>query len=116
MSNAEKQKVTIYFQGSYGLNKVEGRLLTYGKTGERGYQVTYIPKGGRRRRMLSSIYVSNLVIAKGWGLAATPSAFHAPEESGAVSVSRGKYSSCSPEWANDLAPVVASLELVADFR
>lgn len=61
--------------------------------------VSFVPKGARKRRMVRLDYDPFCVVFTG----ETPkqTAMTEPESCGGVSVSRSRFLSCSPEWANE---------------
>ena len=122
---ANKEKVTVYYQsenfGGFGIRAVECFLLEHGTRKYAQYAnapyVTFIPKGKRKARQILLTYQPYLVIVEGWG---HPSVelFEKVSENSEVSVSKSRYSSFSPEWANDNDQLIKenNLKIVADYR
>lgn len=95
-------QVTIYQQGPMGsIGKVEG-YLTSVSTAQYGGGVNYIPKGGRRERMIMTYYSSFIMVVEGWNKP-DPGEAWIPMESDNpnLSVSRGKYRGTDPRWVSD---------------
>ena len=92
-------KVTIYTGGGsvIGIRKIEGYLSTVSKHG-----INFIPKRGKRERMIMTYYDPFIMVVEGWGKPNPPDKM-VPMESTTpgVEVSKGKYRSTDPRWITD---------------
>jgi hypothetical protein len=81
------EKVTIYHVAPLGgLVKTEGYLKGVSKSG-----VTFVPKKGRRERMIMSYYDPFWLVAKGWGHPDPKNPQRIVSKTGGVVVSKPKY-------------------------
>lgn len=123
------EKVTLYYQGGFGMVKVEATRFKVEVRPhaqyERGVYVEMVPKGKRRAREFVQAYSPSLIVLEGWGHPDPDSAFLPPEpgKTDGVEVSHGRYSSCDPRWMSDFGSKLAAyLEekgskiLLHDFR
>ena len=98
----QRTPVTIYMTGPMGaIAKVEGFLT--GVTAEVGGTVSYVPKRGRREKMIMTYYSSFIMVVQGWNKPEPDGGF-LPAEPGStpgVSVSRGRYRGHDPRWVTD---------------
>ncbi len=121
-------KVTMYFQGGFGMVKVEATRLEVEVKPHaqyaRGVYCSFVPKGKRKERSMVQAYRPSLVVLEGWGHPDPDSPFLPPEETGTegVMVSKGRYSACDPRWGSDFAAKLAAYlestgaKVLHDFR
>jgi hypothetical protein len=121
-------KVTMYFQGGFGMAKVEASRAKIEVKPHaqyaRGIYVDFLPKRARRERSFVQAYRPSLVVLEGWGHPDPDSAFLPAKPGGepGVTVSEGRYSACDPRWQSDFdAKLAAYLEasgakVLHDFR
>lgn len=111
MSNGEATagsagKATIYFQGGYGMSKIEVSSVEFSEQKyaqyAAAYQIKWVKKGCRSWvGTVVSDHPSYLIV-EGWGHPDVDSAFGAAVESeNGILVSKGRYSSCDPRWLSD---------------
>ncbi len=98
------EKVTVYYDtGLCGMSKLEGRLKSTTVSDNQVHHgsVSVVPKGCRKAKWLSTMYMPYFLVVKGWGRPEVPNAFHAAEQHEGCTVQRGKYSSCDPAIQSD---------------
>lgn len=118
---------TIYFQGGYGMVKMEVSKLSvelkpYAQY-DKAVHVEFVPRGKRKARGFVQSYRPSLLVLEGWGHPDPDSAFLPPTDQGdGVATLVGRYSSCDPRWQGDFdAKMKAYLETTSskvlhDFR
>jgi hypothetical protein len=93
------EKVTLYYQGAVGnIVAKEGRYTRHGTGG-----VHYVPKGGRKERLIMPYYSPFIMVVRGWGHP-EPQSLYDPStrrEEGDVTTVRGRYRGRDPRWVSD---------------
>ena len=100
-ARATAPKVTIYSRQSTipGISKIEAVLT--GVTNPGG--IYYVPKRGRRERMMMTYYAPFILVVPGWGHPDPGSAWEdaQPGSSPGVTVQKSKYRSTDPRYITD---------------
>jgi hypothetical protein len=108
------QKVTIYSKGAGGnIVKAEGYLKEASDHG-----VKYIPKRGKRERMVMTYYSPFIMVVSGWKRP-DPDSLYDPataDTSGGVTTTRGRYRGTDPRWVEDFLMKIPGLKPIALYR
>lgn len=123
-------RATLYVRGEFlgNIHRVEARnvrirIVKYAQYAA-AVEVTFVPKGARRERVITQAYGPSLVVLDGWGHFEPGAAFVQVGEADAdgTTVSRSRHSSCSEGWAKDFAGELdaylasTGIEVAADYR
>lgn len=106
MTELTKQKVTIYFQGAFGTQKIEAREwgFSYGKYAQYSNACNIAFKQPRKRksRLLRETSHPSAVVVEGWGHPDPQSPWTQPEETATGCIVRKSRHSCfSPEYGRE---------------
>ena len=97
-------KATIYMSSAYGaITKVEGTATAVNYSDAGGLQLYYVPKGGKRERLIMSYYTPFIFVVKGWGHPTPGDGFTAPVAGATpgVTTRRSRYMSHDDRWVSD---------------
>lgn len=109
MNNATSGKAgksTIYFQGGYGMVKLEVRSVEFIERPyaqySAAYEIRFVKKGARKQVGTVVCDHPSHLIVEGWDHPEVDSAFGAAVETeNGTTVAMGRYSSCDPRWLSD---------------
>lgn len=99
-------KATLYFQGGYGMVKIEVRSVEFAERAyaqySAAYEIKWVKRGARKTSGVVVTDHPSYLIIEGWDHPEVDAAFGPEVESSpGVSVSKGRYSSCDPRWTSD---------------
>lgn len=94
---ADRMPVTIYLKSALGVSQLEGYLTEVHSPGG----VSYVPKRGRKERMIMTYYSPFIMVVKGWGHPDPDSPWQHVSENEETVVQKGRYRSVDPRWVED---------------
>lgn len=113
----EGEPITIYTTGpmGFGWAKYEGKWVR-AELSNVGGVVRFIPKRCRKATSLLTYYNPTILVAKGHRLPDISPNFGPSVQEGEVSVSKGRFSSCSPEWDKSLEKDTEGVQFALEIR
>lgn len=111
----EKQKITIYKSGSFGISKIEANLVEIGKRDYAQYKdcvyIKYVRKGKRNPEGIILTYAPYMVVIEGHGHISPADPFGPVKvnqyESGSVEVKQTRFSCFDERYKSEFDQVIS---------